>query len=286
MDFKLIYVFVNYNNSNESILTIESILNTEFENFDYIIIIDNASNTKSIEVLENFIIQKNTNIIFLKNSNNVGYFGGLNIGINYITQNNLKFDALIIGNNDLLFPKDFKSMIFKKSNLFLNYPVISPNIITLDGEHQNPHVISSISKFREVIYDVIYLNYYLFKILGLLAKLTHSFTDRNDEKQDHIAQEIYQGYGACYILTPLFFLHFKNLDNPSFLFYEEFFLSKQLERVGYKYFYEPEIKLIHRLHTSTGLEPKLKLWKFGRDSHKKYRILNPIFKKFNKQNKI
>ena len=278
MRLKLIYVFVNYNNSNESILTIESILNTEFDNFDQIIIIDNASNTKSLVVLENFLSQKNNNIILIKNDNNLGYFGGLNIGINFINQNNLKFDALIIGNNDLSFPKDFKSMIFKKSNLFLNYPVLSPNIITLDGEHQNPHVISSISKIREVIYDIIYMNYYFFKILGFIAKLTHSFTDRNDEKQNYIAQEIYQGYGACYILTPLFFLNFKELDNPSFLFYEEFFLSKQLERAGYKYFYEPEIKLIHRLHTSTGLEPKLKLWKFGRDSHKKYRIMNPIFK--------
>jgi GT2 family glycosyltransferase len=279
MGFKLIYVFVNYNNSKESILTIESILNTEFDNFDHIIIIDNASNTKNIELLESFLNQKNNNIILLKNDNNLGYFGGLNIGINFVNQNNLKFNALIIGNNDLSFPKDFKSMIFKKSNLFLNYPVISPNIITLDGEHQNPHVISSISKIREVIYDLIYMNYFFLKILGLLAKLTHSFTDRNDEKQNHIAQEIYQGYGACYILTPLFFLNFKELDNPSFLFYEEFFLSKQLERAGYKYFYEPDIQLIHRLHTSTGLEPKFKLWKFGRDSHKKYRIMNPIFKK-------
>ena len=86
-----------------------------------------------------------------------------------------------------------------------------------------------------------------------------------------------------FLFVFLFFLNFKELDNPSFLFYEEFFLSKQLERAGYKYFYEPEIKLIHRLHTSTGLEPKLKLWKFGRDSHKKYRIMNPIFKKFSKK---
>jgi len=203
----------------------------------------------------------------------------LNIGIRYISQNKLIFDALIIGNNDLFFPKDFKSMIYKKSDLFLNYPVISPNIITLDGEHQNPHVISNISKFREVIYDIIYMNYYFFKIFGILAKLTQSFTDRNDETQNDIAQEIYQGYGACYILTPLFFLNFNELDNPSFLFYEEFFLSKQLERAGYRYFYEPDIILIHRLHSSTGLEPKYKLWKFGRDAHKKYRILNPIFKK-------
>ena len=67
MGFKLIYVFVNYNNSKESILTIESILNTEFDNFDQIIIIDNASKTKSLVVLENFLSQKNNNIILIKN---------------------------------------------------------------------------------------------------------------------------------------------------------------------------------------------------------------------------
>lgn len=284
MGIKLIYIFVNYNNSNESILTIESILNSEFNNSDHIIIVDNNSDAKSIETLELFLREKSDNIVLIKNINNVGYFGGLNIGIRYVAKNKLKFDALIVGNNDLYFPKDFKSMIFKKSNLFLKYPVISPNIITLDGVHQNPHVISNISKIREVIYDIIYMNYYFFKIIGFLAKMTHSFTDRNDEKHYNIAQEIYQGYGACYILTPLFFHNFNELENPCFLFYEEFFLSKQLEKAGFRYFYEPEIKLVHRLHSSTGLEPKYKLWKFGRDAHKKHRILNPIFK--NKTNKL
>jgi GT2 family glycosyltransferase len=277
MGMRLIYVLVNYNNSHESILTVESILNSEFSNIDKIIIVDNASNKNNLEVLEKFLNEKASNIILLRSEHNVGYFGGLNIGIRYINQNNLPFDTLVIGNNDLNFPKDFKSMILKKSDLVLKYPVICPNIITLNGEHQNPHVITNISKIREVIYDICYMNFYFFKLIGLLAKWTHSFTDRKDEQQNHIAQEIYQGYGACYILTPIFFKYFDQLDNLSFLFYEEFFLSKQLERVGYKYFYEPEITLVHRLHASTGLQPKYKLWKLARDAHKTHRELNPIF---------
>jgi hypothetical protein len=193
MDIRLTYIFVNYNNSNESILTIDSIFKSEFNNPDNIIIVDNDSDAYNKLVIEEFLKEKSNNIILIKNENNVGYFGGLNIGIKYVTENKLPFDALIIGNNDLIFPIDFKSMVFNRYELFKKYPVICPNIITLDGEHQNPHVIQKISKFREIIYDICYLNYYLFLMIVMLAKISHSFTDRNDELQNDIAQEIYQG---------------------------------------------------------------------------------------------
>lgn len=55
MKMNLTYVFVNYNNTNESILTIDSILSAEFDNSDYIIIIDNNSNAESIEMLETYL---------------------------------------------------------------------------------------------------------------------------------------------------------------------------------------------------------------------------------------
>ena len=36
------------------------------------------------------------------------------------------------------------------------HAVLAPDITTLDGSHQNPHVINEISKTRELVYDIYY----------------------------------------------------------------------------------------------------------------------------------
>ncbi len=276
---RLVYIFVNYNNSDESIKTTESILSANFDNDDLVVIVDNNSLDDNLESLQKFIsVTSIKNIKLIISDRNVGYFGGLNLGIDYVVKNEFHFDSMIVGNNDLAFPQNFKEMLVSAGDLLSNYPVISPNIITLNGEHQNPHVIKGISFVRGFIFDICYMNYSFFVLIGLLAKWTRKFTDRDDELKNHIAQEIYQGYGACYILTPLFFKYFERLDNLSFLYYEEFFLSKQLERVNYKVFYEPSIRIVHRLHSSTGMQPKLALWKHARNAHKAHRTLNPLIK--------
>jgi GT2 family glycosyltransferase len=256
---------------------VDSILKYESNINDKIIIVDNDSDEQNVKIIEAFLKEKGSNVILIRNEHNVGYFGGLNIGLRYVKDHSIPYDVLIIGNNDLNFPINFKSMIFKSSELFKKYPVISPNIITLDGEHQNPHVIHRISVVRELLYDMAYLNYYLFLIIKILAKFTQPLTDRKDETKNDVAQEIYQGHGACYILTPLFFEYFSELDNKSFLFYEEFFLSQQLQRAGYKYYYEPDIKIVHRLHSSTSLQPRYNLWRISCKAHWEHRKLNPIF---------
>jgi GT2 family glycosyltransferase len=104
-----------------------------------------------------------------------------------------------------------------------------------------------------------------------LAKLTQRFTDRKDEQQHAVAQEIRQGYGACYILTPKFFEHFDELWAPTFLMYEEFFLAKQLEDKGFKTYYEPRIMVTHHCHASTGTLPGKFRWQLSKQAHKEYR---------------
>ena len=87
------------------------------------------------------------NLTVIYSSENVGYFKGLNIGIKYLRANYSNIDWMVIGNNDVLFPELFYMSILDKKLLLKKYPVISPNIITADGFHQNPHVIKKTSKF-------------------------------------------------------------------------------------------------------------------------------------------
>ena len=263
------FVITNYNNSNLTKGAIESINKTRNGVFK-IVVVDNASDDENVQELKKTEIEFN-NLTVIYSSENVGYFKGLNIGIKYLRANYSNIDWIVIGNNDVLFPELFYKSILDKKIFLKKYPVISPNIITADGFHQNPHVIKKISKFREVIYDIYHMNYFFAKVITMLSKLSHSFTDRKDEEQHEIAQKIYQGYGAMYILTPMFFELFDDLWSPTFLMYEEYFLSKQLSNKGYNVFYEPSIHLTHLMHATTDKLPGKLKWKYSKASHREYR---------------
>jgi GT2 family glycosyltransferase len=114
-------------------------------------------------------------------------------------------------------------------------------------------------------------------LIGYLSTLTKRYTTRKDYLQFEIAQSIYQGYGACYILGPLFFENFNLLDAPVFLMGEEFFLSKQLEDKGFEIYYDPYFSVIHHDHATVGKLPSKKLWTISRESHKIYREYIKVF---------
>lgn len=267
---KVGFVFTNYNNSHYTRDVIYSIsLNKNFSD-SFIVIVDNKSEAEDVESLK-MIEQDYPSVKIIYNNENSGYFKGLNIGIKYLRDKYSDMDYIIIGNNDLFFPADFIDILNSQSSLFEKYPVVSPDLITLDGVHQNPHVIEKISNVREMIYDIYYSNYYISLLIGYLARVTKKITDRRDEEQFEVAQSIHQGYGACYILGTVFFENYDLLWAPTFLMGEELFLSKQLEQKGMKVYYEPSIKVNHHDHATMGKLPSRKLWEICKDSHKVYK---------------
>ena len=266
---KLGYVCTNYNNSSFTCAAILSLAKNTPHQF-HIVVVDNNSDGTSVAQLEK-CASEHSNVELVLNTENLGYFRGLNVGITRLREAHCDVEAIVIGNNDLVFPSDFGDSILRNEDKLRLYAVISPNIITLDGVHQNPHVVHKISKLREVVYDLYYTNYYLAMIIRKLAKLTAQFTDRDDENQHDVAQPIYQGHGACYILSPVFFEHFTGLWAPTFLMGEEYFLSKQLEDKGMRKFYEPSIMVQHHCHAAIDRIPSRKIWEISRNAHVLYR---------------
>lgn len=264
------FVFTNFNNSNYTRDVVVSICKSFSGANVRIVIVDNASCHAEVCRLQN-IAQEFPCVKMIYNDKNVGYFRGLNLGIAYLRMDSVPLNYIVIGNNDLLFPNNFVDQLDKHKSLFEVYPVVSPNIVTLEGVHQNPHVISRISTFREIIYDFYYSSYVCSVLISLVARITRRFTDRRDEEQHDISQVIHQGYGACYILGPLFFEYFNELWSPTFLMGEEFFLSLQLKERGLHLFYESDIIVKHHDHATMGKLPSRKLWRISRESHKEYR---------------
>jgi GT2 family glycosyltransferase len=275
----LAYIFTNYNNSNFTNSVVKSIASQISITVNtLVVIVDNCSNEEDkislTQIANEFSIIK---LIF--NSENIGYFKGLNVGLKYIKENHPEINYCIVGNNDLEFPQTFTDQLLKSLKLFKHYPVISPDIITYDGEHQNPHVLNKISKLRGLIFDLYYTNYNLSKLILMLSKILKKFTDRNDEKYHNIPSEIYQGHGSCYILGPLFLNNFEELFAPTFLMSEEFFLAYQLKLKGYRIYYTPLIKVTHFGHASLKNVPSKYIWKISRESHKIYKKYLNLYNK-------
>lgn len=265
------FVFINYNDYRTTINCVKSIQQIDHQGaISHIIVIDNASQAADFTALSESISEY-SNVSIIRSEKNLGYFGGLNLGISKI--HNPEKQIITVGNNDLLYHHEFIQSVIYKKGIFESYPVISPNIITLDGKHQNPHVINKISRFRQMIYDLYFSNYYFANLISRMVKLSGKLTSRKDNEQREIAQPIFLGHGSCYLLGPLFFKYFKKLWAPTFLFDEELFLSKQLEQKGMKIFYEPSIKVTHCMHTSVDKIPPKAKWKLAREAHKLSREL-------------
>jgi glycosyltransferase involved in cell wall biosynthesis len=271
------FVFTNYNNSNLTIQALKSIFSSPSSYRCFVVVVDNCSHDDEVQILSEAKYIHN-NIHIVENKDNVGYFCGLNVGVSYLRDRFPGLNTVVIGNNDLVFPIDFVNLLDCSKHQFSFLPVICPDIVTLDDVHQNPHVIKDISRFREIVWDVYFSNYHLAMIIQKVASLLRTMFNRKDYQSHSIPQYIYQGYGACYILTKCFFDHFESLWAPTFLMGEEFFLAKQLESRGYRMFYEPSISVRHHDHASMSKLPSKRLWHITKTYHKIYRKFISPFK--------
>lgn len=121
---KTVYsIVLNWNNIDDTEETVNCLLNQSYLKHK-LILVDNNSE----ENIYNTLMKKYPQIIHIRNSNNLGYTGGNNIGIKYALEN--KADIIILANNDLYI--DDKNLISK-----LVYDLTHYNQIAILGTSLN-----------------------------------------------------------------------------------------------------------------------------------------------------
>jgi GT2 family glycosyltransferase len=271
------FLHVNYNNSLLTINCIESILlavsNLDQKDVEYeIVIVDNNSSVSEKNILTNYMegngykYHDHIKIVYVET--NLGYFRALNVALKLSVRKSNDF--VIIGNNDLKFKENFLITLHNKiiqNDVF----VLAPNIITLDGIHQNPHVVNRISLLRKIIYNIYFTNYYIaltiFKLTAIL-KIRKSEQDKLDFEKE---QNIYMGFGACYILTPAFFEKYRILDDSVFLMGEEALLAHQVRIANGKTLYCPDLVVFHEDHSTFKKIPLKDIYNITRQSFQIYK---------------
>lgn len=270
------YICTNYNNSHFTVTAVRSLL-ANTKHHVAIVVVDNASTAVEQKILAD-LEKEFSQVEVIFSPSNVGYFCGLNLGIDRLRQTQPDIEWMVIGNNDLEFAADFADRMQANVGRWVKHCVVSPDVMTVDGEHQNPHVISGISKIREIFYDLYYSNYQFGLLIQKFAMRFRGLSDRTDEQQWQNAQPIYQGHGSCYLIGPRFFELFERLWAPTFMMSEEYFLAKQLNDVGERVYYDPAVQVIHHWHASLATLPNRRRWELARDAHREYRKYIKVFR--------
>lgn len=241
-------IMVNYNNSQLSCNCCESLLKQQQKANLLIVVVDNNSKKEEITLLKTYTQDKeNVEAVFLPD--NIGYFPAMAKGQELAYSKGINFDYMIVANNDLIYEDNFLDILSTLS--FENdVMVVSPDIIRMDGVHQNPHFINRISPLRKFLYRFYYSNWYLALFLAWLLNAfnmrRHEINKAGFDKE----QYIYMGFGACFILTKEYMSKIKMLDSRSFLMGEEQLLTLQVEKENGKILYTPKL-VVHHMDSAT-----------------------------------
>lgn len=267
---RFVFIAVNYNGANYTKEYIESINKIEIDKNDKveIIIVDNQSEIGNFENLKTYCSNIN-NVNIFRPEKNLGYFKGLNEGINEVNKD--KNTMLVVGNNDLTFDKDFIRNL-KETDYDKSVLVIAPNIITKDGRQQNPHVIDRVSTIEKIKVQVYLSNYYIGQTFRFINQSLRGLRNKKDIFINSYGQmKIKRGIGACYVLTPNFFNHFDKLDDRVFMWGEEALLSNQVESVGGSTLYVPSVIITHHESASVSNIQSKKRYNMVKESYKIYK---------------
>ncbi len=270
MDKRICIIIVNYNNSRLSIDCYKSILQQN-KSVDFtFVVVDNNSTEKEKNILKEFKTKdSHFDVVFLKD--NIGYFPAMAKGQEYAYVKS-DYDYMIIANNDLIFPADFMAKLCGLSERE-DVMVISPDIVTKEGLHQNPHFINRISRTRKILYNLYYSNWYVSLLFLHLQRLFNMRRHEKDKPGFDKEQYIYIGFGACFILTKSFMDKIRLVDTRSFLMGEEQLLTQQVENAGGKIKYIPRIMVNHldsatfkKMPTRFAFENEKKAYKLYKDN--------------------
>jgi GT2 family glycosyltransferase len=246
---KFYFITVNYNNHKITIDFIKNVLSLSapVSSEKQIIVVDNASSVDDVKSLDSYC-KSLEDVVLIKSDSNLGYFKGLNRGLDFIKNKDKAF--FIICNNDIIFDSSF--LINLNELLFEDEVfIISPNIITKDGKQQNPLVVNEVDKLQKIKARIFFINYYLALFLRFSYSLVKPILESKPRKtNDYPQMKIKRGIGACYVLTPNFIKFFNRLDDRVFMWGEEALLSHQIETVGGVTLYVPSL-LVHHLESAT-----------------------------------
>lgn len=221
---QLFIIILNWNQLKDTTECIESILEQTYRDFQ-IVVVDNGSTDNSAILLK----QSFPNIKMIENGKNMGYQGGVNIGIKYALMTGAKY--LLILNNDTILDKD----MIKK--LIENFPDEAGIVSPIMYYFENPSEVWSLGgDIHPVLIEI-------WKSQKIKARKISGLIER-----DFIPS-------CAWLVRRDVFNKIGLLDESFFpIYYDDLDFCLRARRNGFRLFINPNAKLWHKVSASSGGE--------------------------------
>lgn len=198
-DFSKIFIIILNHNEKEGLLrTLASVFGLKYDNFE-VVLVDNDSTDGSLEEIRRSF----SRVIVIKNSENVGVYTGLNIGIKYSLERGAKY------------------VMFLKAGAILNSNSLSGLAKELD-ENNKIGIVSPviINEKRTILFSGGKISWGKMSIINKKTKLKSSFfSDFILRNAALVRAEVFRKSGL--------------LDEKYFLYYGDVDFSLQVKKAGY-----------------------------------------------------
>lgn len=293
--YNFCFVILHYNVLEDTIECVDSIINIARDKKIEIVVVDNNSPNKSGRELKT-IYKEHKNVHIILNPENMGFAKGNNIGYEF-AKNQLNSDFVAIINNDTVMIDEY--FVDKIITLFKNeeFHIMGPDIITKNGEHQNPYKEKAVSldeveyflknykKIKKISKVKIKLKKFLFKskFLIKLFKLFKSIKKDKNKIFDHkISYHNVVLHGSAIVYSPLYIKNEIYAFHPNtFMYVEEDILYHLCLMKNYFIKYSPITQIYHKEDSATDsvLNSDEKKQEFILENHKtSYKVLRELLR--------
>ena len=225
---KIIIIILHFGDSTETNNCLKSIFKNKIT-YDEILVVNNNSN---------FTLDFNKEklkINIIKNKKNLGYAGGMNVGIKYGLAK--KYYYFLLLNNDIILQNNFVADLTK----FLD-------------KNKKIGIASPVIKFQrngQVVYDLGgMVNLHIGRTRHIESEKILSF---NSKRVDYIS-------GCCMLIRREVLKKVGLFDERFFLYYEDVDFCLRAKKMGYKLFVETKKSIYHKLSSSVGKNSSLAVY--------------------------
>ncbi len=243
---KVSVVVLNWNRADDTIECLNSLKRVDRSNFELsLIVVDNASSDNSLEKIKEFTSKnwdRSIKLKILKNSENLGFTGGNNLGIKEVVKD--RDDFVLILNNDTIVHKDLIKNLVKVALENKEASCLSPKIYFAKGYefHKEAYSQKELGKVIWYAGGVIDWKNIYGKNLGV---------DEVDHGQYDDIREIDFATGACMFLRVKALQEVGFFDERYFMYFEDVDLSQRIKRNNYQVLFVPNGLVWHKVGQSS-----------------------------------